>query len=186
MKRHRSSLQPVVTVLIILLLAGGVFLAIRTRHKNPTATQSNTASGTAESKINMEPATDQEKSDSEQRKEEAANNATTPTQPSTQPSNAKKSVSPVIVNASMGESLTVRAYVAGIFEDGGTCTLEASQDNNKVTKQTSGFKDATTTTCTAFSIPRSEFPTAGTWKLVLTYDSTTAHGVSQTISTEIK
>jgi len=181
MKSHRYSFKAPLLALVVIVAGALVFAVWRSQRHGASDTSAPQATGQTP-QVNLSPATDQEKSDSEQHKEDT----TLPAPSSNTETPNKKAVSPVIVNATMGESLTIRAYVSGVYEDGGTCTIEAVLENNKVSRQSEGFKDATTTICTAISIPRSEFSKPGNWKLTLTYDSTTAHGVSQTISTEIK
>lgn len=166
---------------ITVLLLGGAVFAHSRRH-NITYPNPNQNTPSAASNINMSPATQDEQNASQQIKEKENS---TPSTPSTSTTDLK-AVTPVIVNATMSPDLQVRAYVSGIYEDGGTCTLTASQGTNRISKQSAAFKDATTTTCTPLAIPRSEFPSTGTWNLTISYKSTTAQGTSQTVKTEVK
>lgn len=105
--------------------------------------------------------------------EEAKNNPRDATDP-------KKQVSPQIVNASQtGDEVFVSATISGLFEDSGTCTLTAVLGDKEIKRTSSGFADATTTSCTPFRLNRSDFPLTGNWSIVISYSSSTAEGASQ-------
>lgn len=91
----------------------------------------------------------------------------------------------MIVDASQyNQTIEVRAYISNIYEDGGTCFVTFTRGGQTVSRQSKGFKDATTTQCEPFNIPRSEFTATGDWKVTVTYSSSAAKGESnpQTIS----
>lgn len=73
-------------------------------------------------------------------------------------------------------AVEIRAYISNLYESGGTCTATLTQGTQTLTKTSSAFKDATTTQCGALNVPRTDFPTNGTWALTLTYNSDTATG----------
>lgn len=131
--------------------------------------------------INMRPATEEEHNMSQQIKQNAKSLQSTPST-----IEELKKVFPVIVSATLSPDLQIRAYISGIYEDGGTCTFTAKNGNNKITKQSLAFKDATTTTCEPLKILRSEFSSTGMWDLSVGYLSSTSRGASQPTIIEVK
>lgn len=124
--------------------------------------------------INYDPPTEEEIKSSDAQKdenlkqEEAARN---------QPSDIKPNI--VVVDASQYDKVVeVRAYVSNILEDGGKCTAVFTRNGTTVSKASNAFRDATTTQCRPIEIPRSEFPTAGEWQVVMKYKSATTSGES--------
>lgn len=75
-------------------------------------------------------------------------------------------------------SRTVQAsgFVAGLIEDGGTCTLTLTKGSDVVTATSKGTADATTTSCGLLQTPTGV--AAGTWTAVLAYSSARATGHS--------
>jgi hypothetical protein len=73
---------------------------------------------------------------------------------------------------------TVQAngFVAGIIEQGGTCTLTLTKGGSKVTATSTAEADATTTNCGL--LETSGDLAAGTWNAVLAYSSAKATGTS--------
>lgn len=100
---------------------------------------------------------------------------------------ATKTAEVVLVDAGQySDTIEVRAYIANIYEDGGTCTVTFTKDSQTVTRTSKGFKDATTTQCEPFNIPRSAFPSAGDWQLKISYTSNTSTGASASQAVNVK
>jgi hypothetical protein len=74
-------------------------------------------------------------------------------------------------------AVEVDGYLAGIVEDGGTCTLTLTQGGATATAEVPGTADATTTSCGGASVPGAQLA-PGTWTAVLTYRSGTSTGTS--------
>jgi hypothetical protein len=81
---------------------------------------------------------------------------------------------------------TVQAsgFVAGVLEDGGTCTLTLTQGGREVSATSTAAADATTTMCGLLETPPGI--AAGTWDAVLTYESTDAAGRSRSIEVTVR
>jgi hypothetical protein len=81
---------------------------------------------------------------------------------------------------------TVQAngFVAGVIEEGGTCTLTLTRGDDEVTASSTAAADATTTTCGL--IETSAGIGAGTWEAVLAYSSADAHGVSGSLEVVVR
>lgn len=170
------------TVLALVIAGGGVFAYQQTRPDNPNKVSENPeATAQNDDEINLDPATDEEKKETEQHKDELVKQNEQP-----QPG-GNKSVTPTIVDASQyGQEIEVRALISGVYEEGGICKATFTKGSQTVSKQSTGFKDATTTTCTPMTIPRSEFPTTGDWSVTLTYTSGTSTGTSASKTVRIQ
>lgn len=164
-------------ILVVLLLAviAGSFYVLNNRRDNAVPAK-NPA-------VNLQPATQQEQSDSNQHKEDIVKQD----EASKNPANSGKQVTPVIVDAGQyGSNIEVRSYVPAIAEDGGSCTFTFSQGSQKVTKDATGFADATTTKCPNLSVGQNSLPSKGSWTVTVSYKSTTASGSSQASTFEVK
>ena len=105
------------------------------------------------------------------------------TNPQPTPS-GKKQVQPIVSYAGYVDEKTNRqqvevdAFVPGLLEEGGTCTMNATKDSQQVTVTSTGHNNVSQTRCDNFVVDRSRFPTSGTWSVVVTYESTTSQGAS--------
>jgi hypothetical protein len=81
---------------------------------------------------------------------------------------------------------TVQAngFVAGVLEDGGTCTLTLTKGDDEVTATSTAAADATTTSCGLLETPAGL--DAGTWDAVLAYSSTDAEGTSAALEVVVR
>lgn len=179
-KTNKKLLILSVFIVVVLALAGSFFLI---KHKSQEAsTPTDSANQTDTSNINYGPPTEEEKAQADQHKDQVIerNNLE-------QNNTKNNSVTPVITSATQdGQQIMVTAYVPGIFEDGGTCTLSAQHGSSTLTKTTDGFANATTTDCAPFFIGRSEFSEAGDWSVTVSYSSESANGTSLTQVLDIK
>jgi hypothetical protein len=162
------------TVLALVLAGGGVLAYQQTRSdNNPQQVSENPESTTQnDDEINLDPPTEQEKKETEQHKDDLAK------QNEQQPGGNTKATVTIIDASQYGQTIEVRAMISGVYEDGGTCKATFTQGSASLSKQSTGFKDATTTTCIPMTITRSDFPSAGDWTVVVTYTSAAANGTS--------
>lgn len=157
---------------IAILVAGGIVFAYRSKNESSKTPDATPVSQQSNPNINLEPATDQEKQATEQHKNDLAQQ--TPPNTNTTPSGQKKQVSVVITSAT---STSLNAYISGVLEDSGTCTLTLTRGSQTVTKSSPGFGNVNTTNCTPINY---DTLSTGTWTATLTYTSPTAEGKSQT------
>jgi cytoskeletal protein RodZ len=172
----RLTKRPLLTlgIVLALLLGGGLAYAQLKSNQPSNQPASNASDRQSGDYINLTPPTEQDKNDAAQNKKNLAND--TPSPPSTVP-DGKKEVTPVITNASTSE---VRAYVPGIFEDGGTCKATATKGSQTVTKSSAGFADVNKTSCVPI-----KWSLAGSgWSVILSYSSSTAQGKSEAYSVD--
>lgn len=134
------------------------------------------------------PATQKEKQASETHKDKLVENRKKSDQESHSTIvGTKKTVTPVITIAEYRNgSVTVQAYIPGIYEEGGTCTATLKSTDKTITEQSDAFANATTTDCQHINIIRTAFPAAGTWVVTVSYVSATSEGTStQSSSVEV-
>ena len=161
----------VLTGLILLVIAGGSFVAFRYfRHK----TASKDSSPKPTETINYSPASPVEKKESEDNKDRIVDEQNQAQNTPSSAAGTKKSVTPTIVSA---DSHNVSAYVTGIFEEGGTCTATFTKDSTKNSQTSSGFQNVSYTQCAPISLADGLL-SSGTWSLVVSYSSSTAEGAS--------
>jgi hypothetical protein len=170
---------------VVLLVVGGALLLYQRRSSNRVAdnpTQLPVASN--DEKLDLAPATDQDKKAAEDHKEDIVKQ-----QEQSQNTTNKRSVTPVVTYAGKlsdnSSDYEITAFVPGIVESG-TCTMNAVQGALKVSKTLPAEKDATTTRCQNFVVPRSDFPAAGQYNVTITYQSATAQGSSTVAKMEVQ
>lgn len=132
--------------------------------------------------VNLNPPTNQDKTDAEKHKDEIANPPATSAPPSSQP----KKVTPIIT--SWGQSngnVEVAARVPGIFENGGNCTLTLQKGSQKVTGSKTGKENVSEVSCGFIPIARSSL-SAGDWVATVNYSSAKAEGASQPKTITVK
>jgi hypothetical protein len=103
------------------------------------------------------------------------------------PTSAGKDVQVVLTYAGFDATAgTVQAngLVAGVIEDGGTCTLTLTRGSDVVTARSTASADATTTTCGLLETGTGL--AAGTWQAVLSYTSDDAAGTSQSMAVTVR
>ncbi len=155
-------------VLVVACILGGGYLLARSNKGNDRP---------GDTAVNLESAADADKREAEQNKERLAktkdgSDTTSNNNPAS--SNQKKSVKPTVTEATR---TSVRAYVSGIFEEGGTCTATFTKGSETLTKTSAGFGNASYTQCTPINFD-SSFLSAGKWSVALTYSSASSEGVS--------
>ncbi len=90
-----------------------------------------------------------------------------------------KTVKPLITFAEqVGDNIEAVAYVTGVSEEGGSCTLTATHGDQTVSKTVSASQNSSTTDCRAFLIARDQFPSSGDWEIKISYKSDSASGTS--------
>lgn len=159
----------IITVIALLLLTGGVYLALTRSNASPPTENIGSGAIKEDESVNLAPATEKERQEAERHKENLANEPA----PSPTTTTGKKQVTPIITNADVNE---VNAYVTGIFEEGGTCTATLTKGSKKVTRSSTGFQNASYTSCAPIDVSGSLEP--GTWTVVVTYTSASSEGKS--------
>ncbi len=144
-------------------------------HKNSSGAATNTS--TTAPYVNLNPATNQEKQAADANKNAIVNQQNQSNNSAS--SSGKRSVTPFITSASAS---SVKAYVNGVIEDGGTCTATFTQGYTTKTFTSSGVANATNTVCTPISVSGL---TGGDWSLVVSYSSATAAGSSAALNVKV-
>jgi hypothetical protein len=74
----------------------------------------------------------------------------------------------------------VGAYLAGVAESGGTCTLTLTGVAGTATAQVTAEPDAASTSCPTLAVPGAEL-SSGTWSAVVSYASPSTSGTSDPV-----
>lgn len=168
MSKKLSKKKIVVYVLVVLAVGAVASLVYVQTRNEPTKQAPTTYSGPSQQDIKD---AEDNKGRVQQRREveDQASSAT-----------GVSSVSPQITSVSQnGQEIVVNAYVPGVFEDGGECKAVFTRGSSEVSKTVQAFADATTTSCSPIRVDRSEFNTASTWVVTVSYNSKSAQGVSE-------
>lgn len=137
--------------------------------------------------INYGPPTETEKEETERFKEGLGNQSQQNQNSEPQPGQ-KKSFTPVI--ASFGQNpntgnVEVSAYVNGIFEDGGSCTLTLTKGGQSVSASKPATPSAQNVSCGFVTIEKSRL-SSGSWQATMSYTSAVAAGTSQPVTIEVQ
>ncbi|MCZ2817089.1 hypothetical protein [Modestobacter sp. VKM Ac-2984] len=76
------------------------------------------------------------------------------------------------------------AYVAGIVEAGGTCTLTLTAGATTASAEVTAGPDASSTYCPTMAIPGAELA-AGPWQAVVSYESSSTSGQSDPVTVTV-
>ncbi len=185
---HLNSRKSVIYLIImVLVLLGGSAVAYNKYYRNPDSGSDQNNGDNAN--INFSPPTNEEKKETEEHKEEIANPPAPVPNPTPGPSPQLKAVTPIITSwgtNSNNNGYIVSAFIPGIVENGGTCTLKATLGaNTPITKTTSAENDASSTTCSNFLLSRSDFLAAGNWSVKVSYSSSTSSGTSSAVELKV-
>src|SRR3990167_9322123 len=124
-----------ITAAVVAILLIGGFLIAR-NDKTP-----NTKNPAGELTVNTQPATEQEKTETEQHKEQlpsASNSTGQNTNDGSTNTGQKKTVKPTVTDISNN---SIKAYVSGVFENDGSCTAVFTKDGKTLTKSSLGFEN---------------------------------------------
>lgn len=173
--------RPVVLILLALLILGAAVGGVLAyRHFN---SQPDTITERPRNTVNYDPPTDEEKRETEEFKKQQQSDKDQ--QPPATTTDGRRVVTPVISYAGQYDaSIEASAFVSGIIEEGGTCTLTLKNGSKTVTKTSAGATDAKTTRCTLFMFPTKEL-SAGTWTATVSYESVAAKGTSDPFKFEV-
>lgn len=184
--RKTRKVRNVSFVLATVLIVGGSSYYISSYLQDNSATNSGVTS--ENSGVNLSPATEEEKAESEELK------GATPTKPTTQNDNAqpsgdtdsKSSVNVEITtyNSNDNGHLTVNGRVIGVIENNGKCTLTLTKGTTTITDSREAKANANDTACGQSKISLSKL-SKGNWMAQLVYSSSSAQGKSDTLVVEV-
>jgi len=178
-KQKKSKKKLLIVLAVLVVATTGAIVWLTNRGDAPSVSTTTERTMPAPGEVNLDPPTEEDKAEVEQNKDELAEQQEQPAPPA-------KTASVIITYAAQyDQSIEVAAYVSNVFEDGGTCKLTLKNGSKTITRESTGFADARSTTCPPFSVPRSEF-SAGTWKATVSYNSSALIGSSEEKSLEVK
>lgn len=168
-KSSRFSRRRFVVLSLIVLLAVGLGLVLL-------------AKDSTDKPSGQTAVTEQEKKETEQHKENLPDANSSPSSNASGNSEQKKTVKPTITDTSNN---SIKSYVSGIFEDGGTCTATFTQAGRTLTKSSTGFENVSYTQCAPIDF-EAGFLSTGKWSVTVKYSSAIAEGVSDARSIDIE
>ncbi len=176
--KHLSKLQLAAIALVIIFAAAAAYAAFG-RNSSPTnAPQTTDTSGQSQDKsnpaVNLNPPTTAQQQSTNDYKKSLAQ---TPTPPPTT-SSGKQQVYPVVTGATRTR---VDAYIEGVIEDGGTCTVTATQSSQVVSASSKGAADVRNTNCVNMPISLS----GGHWSIRVSYSSASYEGKSTSFPVDL-
>lgn len=178
--------KKIIIILVICVLVGvlGLFVFKNNRESLLTVSQPSTQE---QQTINLNPPTKEDADRRDQKKNEILDRERSIENQKPSSSGVKNPVKPVITYAGQyGSQIEVGAYVAGIFEDGGTCTAQFSNPGNEsLVKKVQAVKSASSVDCPVIAVKTGEFATKGTWSVLVSYDSSSATGSSDARTFEV-
>ncbi len=167
--KRKYFIWALVVILAVFLIGFGSYRIFLHKPAAPTTTDGKP--------VNLNPATTEEKTQTDAQKDAIIDDKA---QVTGNPSGSSKQ-SAIIITEATGNG--VRAYVTGVFEEGGTCTASATKGTQVVTGASEGFQNASYTQCAPinWSPPLS----TGSWTIKVTYKSATTES-TQSKTIEVK
>lgn len=142
----------------------------------------------SEDKINLDPPTEKERQQTQQRKDDLIENSGTNHSNTPEESGTKKTIKPIITYAGQyGKNLEVEVggYVPSLIENGGICTAILTKGTQSIQKTSKATANATSTDCPVISFSKDEVANKGTWSVILMYESSAASGQSDAKNFEV-
>lgn len=177
LKKHRN-VAIILFVVAICVVCGFILYA-----RNTNDTLQTTPSG---QKINLNDPTKEEKDTGNKIKSEIVDKEASQNNTSKVSASGKNSVMPTITYADQySGKVEVGAFISGIFEDGGTCTLRLQKEGAVQTTSVSAIKGATSVNCPVMLVDRSSL-SPGIWSATVSYSSQSSEGQSTPRSVEVQ
>jgi hypothetical protein len=164
MRKKRFIAVSIVVAIVLLFSAGAYAILV---HNNPSK-DSDTTTDTEQESINYDPPTEQEVEDSQDGKDNLDND-----RPTTEAVAVGVTFAGVVSN-----QVEIRAFIPGVIQGTGTCTVTLTKGSLKVESSSEAFIDASSSQCRPIYIPTSNFPESGTWKFTVSYKSPDHYGMS--------
>ena len=134
--------------------------------------------------INYAPPTDQEKAASQDAKKDTSHSAENTGSTSSDGKNISVGVAYAAYDSAKG-AVDIRAFTPDVIEGTGTCTARLTLDDITVTESSKAFVDSKSSQCEPILIQKTNFTTAGKWRLVVSYQSPTSEGSSPAMEVEV-
>jgi hypothetical protein len=173
---RRTSKKVLLVLLSLLIVASFVIYALYIKNNDDTV-----VNDSDDSFINYAPATEEERSDADLNKERiVAQKEDTQSAPSPRDVATKQTVTPVFgyIQQSENSNIEANGYISEAIEEGGTCTLELTKDDVRVTTYMQARPSAQSTVCGLLAIDRSKL-SPGEWSATIVYSSASYEGTSQ-------
>jgi|GEM_PF-1651389 len=177
-----SKKKYILLALALLVAAAAVLIVLERKGVTNLYTKNAKSTDTSDgdsSHINYGPPTEEERESGDKKKAEISKEKDPPT---TVPSTAQVTIGDA---AQYDDVVEVTSSVTNVYEDG-TCTFKFEKGTSTFTKETTAYRDVSTTICTNPLVPRSEFSAAGDWKVTVNYKSASGIAGSATRTVTVK
>lgn len=174
-KNKKNYKKIVVFSILVLLIAGGLVFAFVSK-KQTASDDSGKATGTINgpNSINLDPATENDIKENDQRKEDLTKDQEAGSNDTTNP----KIVKPIITSSEIYENnAEVVSRVPNILEESGKCTLTLTKGSSKVEQSKNAVPNVSEMSCGLIKIPTSKL-SSGNWSVVVSYSSKKYSGKS--------
>jgi hypothetical protein len=178
-KRKNSKFSRNGLIILALLLLGIIVGVLIYNNRTKSQNIGKTSTG---SYVDLSPATKQDQQANEDRKKNPGAGDTTDSNGQTSTSNDSSRKITVTPYATSVSSTQVKAFISGITEDGGTCSVKLVQGSKVVTGSSTGFANASYTSCEPIDLKLS----SGSWVVTVGYSSSKASGNSSPQTFEIQ
>lgn len=182
-KNTKNKKKIITGALLLIIVGAGLFYFYHAKNDAKDKTSSvNGVPATSTDGINYQPATDSEKSDSENSKAAAEEQSKND---SSQTSGMKK-VTPVVTYSGIYQgNVEVSSYVPGVLENSGKCTLTLTMGSKKVSQSKDASPNVSDMSCGLIKISESKL-SSGSWTGIVSYSSSKASGSSDKFNIDIK
>lgn len=172
---HRSHKKTIISLVILLLIAGGIVTAIVIQARQPEpVTQSSSAS------INYKPATPEQTQTGSDTKSQTitkdGSETESPTQTPPSSLGGKQSVAMTVPSGQQtGDVVRITTDIATVTSTG-TCSIVIVSSGKSYSPDAVGVQPlSSSTTCKGYTIPASQLPT-GTWSFSIMFENDTSTG----------
>ncbi|MFV0484945.1 MAG: hypothetical protein ACK5MU_01805 [Candidatus Saccharimonadales bacterium] len=186
-RKKFNVLKIIIPVVLAGLIIWGIFVLMGELSKNSNSSTNNTGNGVVEEEEDPIKSEDPGDTDTVTDEKDTSGGSDKTDTPTKNPDTGLNNATVELTNASVenGQVFT-SGQVTNVTEPSGTCTYTFTNttDGKTITETTGVLPSASYTVCTAISIDKANF-SAGTWKVVLKYESTYSKGESASESFKI-
>lgn len=172
----------IISIIIALIILGLGIYFVSNRNNNQTPVTEPTDTQPA---VNYDPPTKEDSERAESNKDRIIEREKSINELPTNESGLKQ-VKPIITYAGQyGDSVEVGAY-ANVFEENGSCTATFTLGSTSVKKTVQSVRNANSTDCPVMQVGVSELGAKGTYSVVVSYNSQSSSGTSDSRQVEVK
>lgn len=177
--------KKILVVVILVIISVGLIVIRNNQSNNQSPSSDPSISATT---INLEPPTQEDKKRAEENKKNIEARDELIESQKTQSSGTIKPVTPIISYAGQyGQYVEVGGFVGNLYEDEGICTAQFSKEGvSPFVETVQAVKSANSVDCPVMKASIDKFQPKGTWNVIVSYNSSSAYGMSTIKKVEVK